>query len=401
MENRRSPRLGLALTFLLALAVNAGAQARPSGSGGRPSPSTGNTGNTPTISRPNNIPGITNNQPRLMFLSGKVRLEDGSPLTEQAIIETICRGQRHAEAYTDRKGNFGFEFGQRRSPMAEDIATGDANISGSPNGGGTGSRSLDSRMWRDCELEAVLPGFTSQVIELARFDGSEATDVGTIVLHRMGEVQGLTISATTAQAPSGARKAFEKGQDEAKKGKWEAAQEKFQKAVQIYPKFAIAWVDLGRVQMQRKDNNAARQSFGHAVEADPKLVSPYQELARISFVEKNWQDVINQTDHVLTLNPVSFPQDWFLNSVGNLYAEKLDAAEKSARQGIKADVERRVPKMEYLLGVILAQKHDYAGALEHLRTYVRLAPNAPDVVNANNQIAQMEKVTGTATAAPK
>lgn len=401
MQNCRLPRLSLALTLLLVFAVNAGAQTRPGGNGGRPTPGTGNTGNTPTITRPNNLPSITT-QPRLMFLSGKVRLEDGSPLTDQAIIETICRGQRHAVAYTDRKGNFSFEFGQRHSPMAEDIGPGEANISGGPTGPVSGNRSeVEGRMWRECELEAVLPGFTSQVIELGRFDGSGATDVGTIVLHRMGEAQGLTVSATTAQAPSGARKAFEKGQEDAKKAKWDAAEEKFQKAVQIYPKFAIAWVDLGRVQMQKKDNDAARQSFGRAAEADPKLVSPYQELARIAFAEKNWQEVVTQTDHVLALNPVSFPQDWFLNSVGNFYLEKLDAAEKSARQGIKTDVERRIPKMEFVLGVILAQKHDYPGALEHLRTYVRLAPNAPDVVNANNQIAQMEKITGTATAAPK
>ena len=56
-------------------------------------------------------------------------------------------------------------------------------------------------------------------------------DVGTITLHRMEQVEGFTISATSAAAPSKAKKDYEKGLDQAKKGKFEEAQHKFESAV--------------------------------------------------------------------------------------------------------------------------------------------------------------------------
>ena len=36
----------------------------------------------------------------------------------------------------------------------------------------------------------------------------ETTDIGRLVLHRMGQVEGLTISATSAMAPKDAQKAL-------------------------------------------------------------------------------------------------------------------------------------------------------------------------------------------------
>ena len=77
---------------------------------------------------------------------------------------------------------------------------------------------------RNCELQAVLPGFTSQVVEVARQPLELGmTDVGTIVLHRLSQVAGLTISATSARAPAKARKEYEKGCELEKKEKWDSA----------------------------------------------------------------------------------------------------------------------------------------------------------------------------------
>src|SRR6516165_10514320 len=44
------------------------------------------------------------------FISGKVALDDGSELSDSAAIQVTCATQRHTEAYTDRRGNFSFQF---------------------------------------------------------------------------------------------------------------------------------------------------------------------------------------------------------------------------------------------------------------------------------------------------
>jgi len=331
-----------------------------------------------------------------LFLSGKVRVDDGSELTDAATIESLCNGDRHFEGYTDHKGNFSFEFGKQRGMGNDDVTTTASNMPGQPR-----TALQQRRELQQCELLAVLPGFTSQVVELASVDLTESMDVGTIVLHRLQHVQGFTISATTAMAPSKARKAFEKGRDQEQKQKWQAAEKKFQEAVQIYPKFAAAWLELARAQLQQKDMAGARQSLQQSVAADPQFVSPHGLLAVMDFQEQHWQDVINETNAVLRLNPLSFAQDWYYNSAANFYLGHYADAEKAARQGIQTDVEHRIPKMEYLLGVILAQKHDYQGAAEHMRNYVRLAPKSSDVAQVNAQIAQMDRLSSTQSATQK
>ncbi len=389
-------------TFLciLFLSVGLAAQGKPTGGTGRPS--VGSTGSTMPRSN-TNIPPINNNpnlspMPMTFFLSGKVRLDDGSELTDAATIESVCSGDRHFEAYTDRKGNFSFEFGKQRNMGNDDVSTSSmgAGMPGQPR-----SAMQQRREIRECELIAVLPGFTSQTVELSAGDMTESMNVGTIVMHRLAHVEGFTISATTAMAPSKAKKAFEKGRSEEQKKKWEAAEKKFQEAVAVYPKFAVAWMELGRCQLELKDADGARQSLQQAVTADTQFVSPHQLLALMAFQEKRWQGVVDETSAVLRLNPLSFAQDWFYNSAANYYLGHFDLAEKSARQGIQTDVEHRVPKLEYLLGVILVQKHDLQGATEHMRNYVRLAPKADDVAQVNEQIARIEKVSSSQSATQK
>ena len=131
-------------------------------------------------------------------------------------------------------------------------------------------------------------------------------DVGTITLHRMEQVEGFTISATSAAAPSKAKKDYEKGLDQAKKGKFEEAQHKFESAVAAYPNYAVAWVELGRVQNEQHAADAARASFEHAIAADSKFVTPYQELARLALAEKNGRNsTLLQTSCLNSIRSVS------------------------------------------------------------------------------------------------
>jgi tetratricopeptide (TPR) repeat protein len=264
------------------------------------------------------------------------------------------------------------------------------------SGGNSSSDML--REWRECELQADLPGFTSQVIQLAsRLTDFSNVDVGTISLHRLAKVEGFTISATSANAPPKAKKEFDKARELEKKEKWDEALERFQKAVQLYPKYAIAWLEMGRVQMKKSDLTAARTSFQQALVADPKFVSPYEELIQLSVKDKQWQQVVDLTGDLLKLNPISFPQYWYFNSAANFYLERLDVAEKSAVRGLEVDSQHKFPRLEYLLGIILAQKHDYARAVEHIRNYLRLAPHAPDADLAQKQVQEFEKLSTAAS----
>ncbi len=392
-------RIPVLLTLVFAAALSLSAQSR--GGGGKP-PGTG------TVPNPGNSPNLPpDNTPRSYFMSGKVVVDDGTPLTDPAAVQSVCQGNIHTEGYTDSKGHFSFEINSLKdknnagNDQASDSSRSGLGQDTSQTGLGRdtfGSSQL-REFWRNCELQAALPGFTSQMIEMgSRLTDFGVADVGTIVLHRLGQVQGFTLSATSARAPSNAKKEFEKGHESEKKEKWDAALQSFQKAVEVYPEFAIAWFEMGRVQIKKGDLVAARQSFRQALSADSKFVSPYQELAQLAVRDQQWQEVVSTTDEVLKLNPVNFPQDWLFNALGSYRLQHLDAAEKSARRGLEVDGQHQFPKLEYLLGAILAQKRDYAGALEHVRNYLRLSPHAADAEVAQKQAQELEKLSAKETA---
>jgi tetratricopeptide (TPR) repeat protein len=369
----KSPLFFFSLLFAAILSVPTFAQRTGGGRGG------GVISSRPRLSLPDASMSQEN-----VFLTGKVVMDDGTLLGAGAAVQTICKGQKRTETYTDSAGNFSFQFASK--PSINSVGAGDADAT---TWVGTNSRG-SQRSLQDCELQAELAGFTSQIVELSRVVGEQHSDVGRVVLHRLAQVEGFTISATSAAAPDSARKAFEKGMKEESKNKLDEAQKSFEKAVGIYARYAVAWYELGRLQLQKNDADGARHSMDQALAADSRYVSPYRLLAQMAAREKQWPMVVEQTSKVLALNPVNFPDAWFLNALGHFFMQNIDAAEKSARQGLKLDEEHRLPKFEYLLGVVLAEKHSYAEAADHVRRYIALSRNPPDIDAGKKELAQIE-----------
>jgi tetratricopeptide (TPR) repeat protein len=345
-------------------------------------------------------PSISRVSPTSIWMSGKVVLDDGTLLTTPVAIQSSCKGRVHVEAYTDFKGNFSFELKSLNPtdtlPQGADTSS-QTVVDGPPAELSKRTDGLYSLRdyWQDCELQAVLPGFTSGVVQLTEklIGNFGLADVGTIPLYRTGKVEGLTVSATSARAPARARKEYEKGIELETKKKWNAALESFQKAVEVYPEYAAAWLEIGRLQIQKNDSGAARESLQRALAADSKFVSAYHELALLAAHNKQWQEVVGATDELLKLNPIDFPSDYLLNAVGNLYLQHYAAAEKSSLRGLELDKQHRFPRLEYVLGILFAQTHDYAAAVQHLRNYLGLSPAATDFQTVQKQINDLEELS--------
>jgi tetratricopeptide (TPR) repeat protein len=417
--------LGLNLSVPFALAQTkggtqgGGTNSGTVGGGTTTTPGTGSVGGnigkttttTPTYPGEQRQPQFE--QPRTYFVSGKVLMDDGAPPPEPIVIERVCGGARRPEAYTDSKGRFSFQLGQNRGMMA-DASVGSAEfdplsdqrstMSSNSRTGPSSSANSDARLM-GCELQASLAGYHSDSVSLSGRRSLDNPDVGTLVLHRLGNVEGSTISATSMSAPKDAQKAYEKGRSAIKKEKWPEAQEYFQKAVGIYPKYAAAWYELGQAFVRQNNNAEAHKAFSQALEADSKFLKPYRPLAAIALQEKKWQEAADMTDKMLRLDPVDYPDALLTNAIANVNLRKIDAAEKSAREAVKIDTGHQFPRAEYVLGFILANKQDYAGALQLMRSYLQRAPDAPDADGIRQQIAQLEKVSGSqsgaAAAAPK
>lgn len=390
-----------------------GGQAPPSQST-PPAGGGGGRGNVPpaTTTQPSTFPGTRDTQQqqqtqfpdmtdRPIFLSGKVMLDDGTPPPDPVVIERVCNGNPRPEAYTDSKGRFSFQLGQNQGmmPDASVSSASDPGFGGRPGfdsqmgGMGVGRRGINERDLMGCELRASLAGFRSDVVNLSGHRVFDNPDVGTIILHRLGNVEGTTISMTSLQAPKDARKAYDKAKDALRKKKTADAEKELTKAVQIYPKYAVAWFELGRLQQAQNQFAEARKSYEQSLASDSKFVSPYLQLALLAAGDGKWQEVADTSARVIQMNPFDFPAAFFYNSVANYNLKNLDAAEKSAREVEKLDTRHQFPKAAHLLGVILAQKQDYSGAAEQLRNYLQFAPNAQDAAAVKSQLTELEKFT--------
>lgn len=264
------------VSLALGAALSLFAQSQGGGqSGAPPAQPPGGGGTVPTTPTPTPTtptrPGFPGTQPaqpgqpqdrlgfpemqRPIYISGKVMLDDGTPPPDPVMIERVCNGTPRPEAYTDFKGHFSFQLGQNMNVMPDasfgsgmDSGPGNSgSFSSVPGMGGRPSGGVTERDLMNCELRVNLPGFRSEAVSLAGRRFMDNPDVGTIILHRLGNVEGLTISATSLMAPKDAKKAYEKGLEALKKKKSDDAQKSFQKAVEVYPKYASAWFQLGLV----------------------------------------------------------------------------------------------------------------------------------------------------------
>ena len=327
---------------------------------------------------------------RTVFLRGNVLFADGSSPLESVRIERVCGSQIHIEAHADSKGGFYIRLGA-------DVASNIADADPSDNSLGTARSATADGMNNpagslNCELRAAYPGYSSDSIDLSTYGSGGNPNVGTLVLHPLANVHGTTISATTALAPKSAQKSFAKGYQLWQKAKFAESEQLFKAATADYPKFAIAWFALGRVQQQLKKPAEAVKSYLNAIAADGRYVSPYNQLAFLAGEQAKWQDAVKYSQEAIDLNPVELPSSFWYNAVANYNLKNDTEAEKSARALVKLDVRHRWPQAETMLAEIAQNRGDLSDAAEHLRAFLAEAPDAPNAASVKQQLSRLEAV---------
>ncbi len=335
-----------------------------------------------------------------IFLFGKVAMEDGSPLPEPVAVELLCNGQIRMRVYSHSKGDFSLEVGGRQSNPVFDASAGTTGIS--PRGGasaldtGLGGADYNAALGRvdlsACDLRASLPGFQSSSIHLGFRRAFDRPDVGMIVLHRLANVQGTTVSFNALAAPEKARKAYEKATKELSKknpDRLKVTQE-LENAVKEYPDYAAAWNLLGKNRWALQDKEGARQAFTKSVKADSKYIEPYLSLAMLEMEQGRWAETAKLANQVQELNPY-VTHAHYLSAVANYQLDQLDQAEKSLQTVQKSSDAQRYPMAHYMLGAILARRGDFASAASEFRRFLEMKPDSNTSDRLNKILADWEE----------
>jgi tetratricopeptide (TPR) repeat protein len=330
----------------------------------------------------------------MFIISGDVRLEDGTAPPDAVQINRACDGRTTPAATTDTMGHFAFSI----DPGSHTTSTADAAAPTAQASDLNKAMNATSSMYtnpitsalRGCEVQAVLSGFRTESVRLSVHDTSDDGRVGTIVLHPLSRAGSLTISATTAAAPAAAKKAYDSGMQSIGKEKWAVAESDLTKAVTIYPKFAIAWYQLGQVRQKRNSQAGAVEAWNEARKQDPKYLRPYESLAVVADRQQDWAAAEQYSREWLQLDPDDFAGAYLINAIANARLNHIEAAELAARGGLRIDKDRKIPRLNYVLGLLLLQKKQYADSAKYLRAYLELAPNAQDAAIVREQVAKLE-----------
>jgi tetratricopeptide (TPR) repeat protein len=321
------------------------------------------------------------NSTPVRILIGKVVVEGGSDVVRDTSVVLECGGSVRARADVSSDGGFSLNPNARQ---ADDVLTSRQDVAW---------QSADKD---NCELYGDAPGYTSDRLYVAN-EGptSGMVHVGNVTLHPLSSPrsnENSTVSVGSLAAPAKAKKAFEKGQKHLKTKDWPSASKEFEEAVRFYPHYAIAWLELGRVQFGEGQFSQALKSFQQASAEDTHLAGAYAGIVSVAVKQNNWGLLGDATDHLTQLSADSPAIIWFLNSLGKFNSGRIQEAELSAEKGLRLDTRHTVPQLEYLYGMILAKEQNYAQAVEHVKAYLQLAPHAEDAGNAQSNLSQLEQL---------
>lgn len=361
-------------------------------------------------------PGSQPVQPRedlVMFLQGRVATDDGTPVPHDAVVERVCNNKVLQQVYASSHGDFSMQLGSRADSFLD--ASGDP-----PSQSGANKDSMlgiPRRELANCELRAMVSGFHPSAISLMGLTpDSSGMEVGAIVVHRAIKTKGMTLSAAPYKAPNDARRAYEKGLEAERKSRLAEARQYFEKAVEIYPKFANAWFHLGAVLQNLAQKESARTAYTHATTIDSKFLPPYLSLASMAYEAEDWTQVLELTDHILDLDPFKYAnvpgyivdldsQDYaeayFYNSFANYKLNKIEDAEKSGLRAERLDLRPRFPQLHLLLAKIFARRKNYATAILETKIYLELAPHSKNEDQVREWLAKLEKLNGPVSGSEK
>ena len=320
-----------------------------------------------------------------MYVDGKVMVQDGGELPLNVVIQKVC-GSRHSDlGYADRKGYFSVRLNGNNLASLVD-ASDDSRTT--PGSAPSASRQQGGINLLGCTIEAVYPGYRSASINIGSQRLMDNPNIGTLIIRRIATGSGTMVSQTLLTAPKNAAKAYEQGMDSLRKGNLAAASKDFEKAVGLHPSFANAWYELGHLNMSGP-SDIARADLTKAVVADSKYVPPYIDLAIIAYRDKNWQETVKVTDQALHLDSSGSPELYYYNAAAQFNLRNMDEAERKAREAIRVDSARSLPRLPQLLSFILASKGDYVGAAEQMSAYIASGLGPEEAERARKQLAAL------------
>lgn len=198
-----------------------------------------------------------------------------------------------------------------------------------------------------------------------------------------------TVSAELAGVPKAALELYEKAARAAREGRGEKAVEALRRAVEIHPRFMLAYNELGVQYMRVNRPDEAAQALRTAIEIAPDAAAPRLNYGILLFHRNSLAEAEQHLRHSLLKKEGTALAHLYLGRAlirrrdyGGAEKEMLRAAELGGPE---------VNEAYRFLGGIYRETGDHARAVEALEKYLALEPKAKDAGAIRDIIGQLRK----------
>jgi len=250
----------------------------------------------------------------------------------------------------------------------------------------TGAFSLGALSAGEYLLEVTLPGFkpAQQPINVLRSEQQPLL----IVLQPECDGARPVAGILDARIPPAARGEFEKAEEQLRGNRADRARRHLEKAVKLHDAYPAAWRLLAQLDLDREKLDDAEQRLKRAAEFEPG----HPDALELEGMLCNRRNQPGEAAEALERSLESKAHCWraqFELARAYLSLKSFARALPFAR-GALADHGGPFPEAHVLLGNILLNLKDYAGAARQFAAFLKLAPRSPSAEQARQVLQQMK-----------
>ncbi len=209
------------------------------------------------------------------------------------------------------------------------------------------------------------------------------TQIPTITLHAggpAGAAPAAPVSPEEAEKINKQRQemeaAFKSAQAAADAGNLDEALAQFNTVAAGTPNCDLCYMQIGQVQLKKKDTAAAEAAFKKAAEINPNNSAPYSALASLYNSEKKFDEANQMSAKATALMSAAGGSDptAYLNQGIILWNQgKIPDAKAQFQKASELDPSN--PDAHYWLGMSFVNEGNMAEAGKHMQEYLKLAPS--------------------------
>lgn len=197
-----------------------------------------------------------------------------------------------------------------------------------------------------------------------------------------------SVSAAALNIPDKAKKEFDKGVSASEKQDLDGASRHFGKAIEIYPQYSMALVNLGVISIKQGHVDDGQALFERAIKADPQLPNGYTNLARLCILQANYPEAETLLAKALTIRPLD-PEPLTMLATSQMRSGEYDQAIVTSKKA------HSVPHERYAVIHIVAaeafmQLHQPDRAADEYRLFLKEFPASPNADEVRATLHSLE-----------